>query len=187
MLLKSNYSMRREHFLICRSTQIIARSRPDVGILITSDFQTRGEGTFAKTWISHMGNMFGTYVFPGIDRAFSQYLYIAVAIAITDFLLEIGITAKIKMPNDIMVDGAKLAGTLIENYGDRVLIGIGINVREKAHTTQPTTCIHDTLNIRFDTDALWGMLSGHICSAIGMLSIGDVDAILDKINKELLL
>ena len=36
--------------------------------------------------------------------------------------------ARIKWPNDILVDGAKIAGILLERTGDAVVVGIGINV-----------------------------------------------------------
>lgn len=38
--------------------------------------------------------------------------------------------ARIKWPNDILVDGAKIAGILLERSGDAVVVGIGINVRD---------------------------------------------------------
>lgn len=36
--------------------------------------------------------------------------------------------ARIKWPNDILVDGAKIAGILLERSGDAIIVGIGVNV-----------------------------------------------------------
>lgn len=38
--------------------------------------------------------------------------------------------ARIKWPNDILIDGAKIAGILLERVGDAIVIGIGINVAD---------------------------------------------------------
>ncbi|SCW68463.1 BirA family transcriptional regulator, biotin operon repressor / biotin-[acetyl-CoA-carboxylase] ligase [Sphingobium faniae] len=38
--------------------------------------------------------------------------------------------ARIKWPNDVLVDGAKIAGILLERVGDAVVVGIGINVKD---------------------------------------------------------
>jgi BirA family biotin operon repressor/biotin-[acetyl-CoA-carboxylase] ligase len=40
-----------------------------------------------------------------------------------------GITPELKWPNDLLVDGAKLAGVLAESAGGAVVVGIGLNVR----------------------------------------------------------
>jgi BirA family transcriptional regulator, biotin operon repressor / biotin---[acetyl-CoA-carboxylase] ligase len=41
-----------------------------------------------------------------------------------------GVTARIKWPNDVLVDGRKVAGVLAEKRGDAVVLGIGINVNQ---------------------------------------------------------
>lgn len=38
--------------------------------------------------------------------------------------------ARIKWPNDILVDGAKIAGILLERTGDAIIVGIGLNVTD---------------------------------------------------------
>lgn len=51
--------------------------------------------------------------------------------------------AQIKWPNDILVDGAKIAGILLERSGDAVVVGIGINVTSHpAGLDRPVTSLH---------------------------------------------
>jgi BirA family biotin operon repressor/biotin-[acetyl-CoA-carboxylase] ligase len=43
-----------------------------------------------------------------------------------------GVAARLKWPNDVLIDGRKVAGILLERHADAVLVGIGINVAQRA-------------------------------------------------------
>jgi len=66
---------------------------------------------------------------------FAFWLSAAVAIGVREALSEFGINAKVKWPNDIMVDDSKIGGILIENATsgstlDRSIVGIGLNINQ---------------------------------------------------------
>jgi BirA family transcriptional regulator, biotin operon repressor / biotin---[acetyl-CoA-carboxylase] ligase len=60
----------------------------------------------------------------------SQLLSLAAGLALFDAVLVAapGSPVMLKWPNDLLLDGAKLAGTLLERAGDRIVLGFGINL-----------------------------------------------------------
>lgn len=106
---------------------------PD-GSVVLAEEQTKGRGRFDRTWVSPAGrNLYLTLVMrPALDclRSLSIVTPLAVALAIEDCT---GLSPRIKWPNDVLINGRKLSGILIESEvsGPSVkyaLIGTGINV-----------------------------------------------------------
>lgn len=100
--------------------------------------QSSGRGRFRRSWVSHHGNLYVSFIFHVPEERDPRLSY-AVAVAIAETIASFGIHPTIKWPNDIMVDGKKIAGTLIEYSGDFVVVGIGINVN-----TNPTVDRYQT-------------------------------------------
>ncbi len=123
------------------STNDLARERQYVhGDLLMADVQTEGRGQRGNTWMSAPGEnlTFSLVVEPGFLPARNQFLLSeCAALATVDALALLGVDAQVKWPNDIYVDGKKIAGILIENdiLGDnlcRSVIGVGLNVNQTA-------------------------------------------------------
>ena len=120
------------------STMDVARgeaeaSAPD-GTVVLAEEQTKGRGRFDRVWVSPEGkNLYLTLIIrPPLERLRSLSIVapLAVALAIED---STGLTPRIKWPNDVLMNGRKLSGILVESEiaGESVeyaLIGIGINV-----------------------------------------------------------
>jgi BirA family biotin operon repressor/biotin-[acetyl-CoA-carboxylase] ligase len=105
--------------------------------VLLAERQTAGRGRGARRWHSPAGgNVYLSlgWRFRGLGTEASA-LPLAVAVAVSESLAAAGVQgAGIKWPNDILVDGCKLAGILVESQArgasDTVVItGIGINVR----------------------------------------------------------
>ena len=94
--------------------------------IICAAAQYAGRGRYRRKWVSHHGNLYASFIFRCVER--DPRLSYAVAVAIIDTLASYGISANIKWPNDILLDGKKVAGVLIEYAGRFVIVGIGINV-----------------------------------------------------------
>ncbi len=96
------------------------------GDVFAADYQSAGRGRIGHKWVSPPGvNLMCSIVLDveGIDLLRASTLPLAVGLAVrrvTGGLL--------KWPNDILVDGRKIAGILCERHGDRVVCGIGVNV-----------------------------------------------------------
>ena len=94
--------------------------------VICAAAQYAGRGRYRRKWVSHHGNLYASFIFKSPER--DPRLSYSVAVAIVDTLSSYGINASIKWPNDILLDGKKVAGVLIEYAGRFVIVGIGINV-----------------------------------------------------------
>ena len=103
-----------------------------VPLLILADHQTHGKGRYSNVWNDEKRkSVLMTIVETNfiINNASVGLISHLVALTVCLALKEI-VTfqeIKIKWPNDIMLDGKKIAGILIEQKGENILIGIGIN------------------------------------------------------------
>ena len=102
--------------------------------------QTRGRGRSGRSWQSAPGNLAATLLFaPGCPLGILHQLSLLTGVAVHDGISDLTREASaaagqlaLKWPNDILVDGAKLGGILIESttFGATTVaaIGIGVNV-----------------------------------------------------------
>jgi len=101
---------------------------------ITADEQTGGRGRLNRTWFSPKGvNIYLTYFFTADKKGGSlNNLAQVFALSIGKVLDQQGLKPQIKWPNDILINGKKIAGILCETVDlhDRfgVILGAGINV-----------------------------------------------------------
>ena len=107
------------------------------GTTILTKRQENGRGQLGTTWHTAPGKnlILSTVIFPMLKNERAFYLNIAVSLAVNRTLKDVGITSKVKWPNDIYVDGNKIAGILIENQiqGKQIhssIIGLGLNVNQ---------------------------------------------------------
>jgi BirA family biotin operon repressor/biotin-[acetyl-CoA-carboxylase] ligase len=136
----------------CHSTNDIAAELVQSGIgqegiVVITDYQTKGRGQRGTEWHSDAGLnlMFSVILKPGIVPIEQQFLISqSVALAIHDTVQFHTESAKIKWPNDIYAAGRKLSGTLIENsiQGTAIshsIVGIGININQLSFTSKATS------------------------------------------------
>jgi BirA family biotin operon repressor/biotin-[acetyl-CoA-carboxylase] ligase len=104
------------------STMAAARDLP-VGDVVVADHQTAGRGRLDRRWDAAPGAaLLATFVLP-FDRLAVFRCGVAAAEAC-------GAEVRLKWPNDLMLEGRKLGGILAEGRPpDRMLVGIGINLR----------------------------------------------------------
>lgn len=124
------------------STQVYAQETIRAGngadrTIILADAQSAGRGRYRRTWVSHHGNLYASFIYKAEHR--DPRLSYAVAVAVAESLISFGINPAIKWPNDILIDGKKISGVLIEYAKDFVIVGIGINI-----TTNPTVRSYQT-------------------------------------------
>jgi BirA family biotin operon repressor/biotin-[acetyl-CoA-carboxylase] ligase len=107
--------------------------------MVIADSQTAGRGQRGNSWESEQGkNLTFTLLYKpqGIAPREQFAISEAAALAVADFLVESGMEAKVKWPNDIYAGDRKISGILIEHalMGQTIQhtrIGIGLNVNQR--------------------------------------------------------
>lgn len=108
------------------------------GIVIQALTQTKGRGRHGNEWSSPMGNLYMSALLrPECPAQVAGQLSFVVAVALSaamDEVLADGHVKTLKWPNDILIDGKKTAGILLESsinklgMVDHVVVGMGVNI-----------------------------------------------------------
>ncbi len=106
---------------------LVSTSRAVDNTVVMADTQTAGRGRYRRTWVSPVGNLYASFIYRIEER--DPKLSYGVAVAIAETLIAFGMHPQIKWPNDILIDGKKISGVLIEYAKNFVIIGIGINIK----------------------------------------------------------
>jgi BirA family transcriptional regulator, biotin operon repressor / biotin---[acetyl-CoA-carboxylase] ligase len=150
-----------------------ARDGEENGLWIVARHQTAGRGSRGRTWIGQDGNLFSSLLLVepaevGILGELTFVFALAVRDTLFELFLERGLQAAIflKWPNDVLVDGEKISGILLESHEiarRRILIaGIGINCAgHPENVTWPATDLRAS-GVEITSDALFVRLSGHV-------------------------
>ncbi len=115
----------------CESTQRELPPDAPEGAVVATDEQTAGRGRRGRTWFAAAGTslLFSINLRPSVPTHRLPELSIVAGLSCADAIHDVtGLTPDIKLPNDLLVGGRKLAGILAEARDDRVVLGIGINV-----------------------------------------------------------
>ena len=119
--------------------RLAERGAPE-GMVVLAEEQTRGRGRFNREWVSPPGRNLTLSVIlrPPLQRM--QFLTMAASVALADAIREsAGLDATIKWPNDVRVNGRKVAGVLVEarsgGADGYAILGVGLNVN---HDPTPT-------------------------------------------------
>lgn len=106
----------------------LARADAPHGTVVVAEYQSAGRGRRGTHWSAPVGSSILASLILRPEKHLSPHVLAIYSGAIVASALDIlGISAKVKWPNDIMVNDLKVAGILIETTGDAVVIGIGIN------------------------------------------------------------
>jgi len=129
--------MERRHLAECGSTNTEALSHLREGggaLLVSATRQTAGRGRLGRAWQSDGAALTFSIALPMPSELDLSGLSLAVGCTVADVLDASGERIRLKWPNDLFLDGAKLGGILIETVplaGERrgVVIGVGINLQ----------------------------------------------------------
>ena len=118
------------------STQDEARRRAQAGdreFVVVAGEQTGGHGRRGRDWTSPPGNLYATLVTrPGFAPSYLPAASLIAATSLCEAIEELApapLPLAVKWPNDVLLDGRKLAGLLLEMTRDAVLVGCGVNLR----------------------------------------------------------
>jgi BirA family biotin operon repressor/biotin-[acetyl-CoA-carboxylase] ligase len=115
----------------------IARKNFEEGFIIVAEKQTNSYGRIKRTWSSNAGGLwFSILLKPSIRPDEAPKLTLILSIALKRTLKEYKVDSEIKWPNDVFVNGRKIAGVLVEMSAEQdrinwIVAGIGININNK--------------------------------------------------------
>jgi BirA family transcriptional regulator, biotin operon repressor / biotin---[acetyl-CoA-carboxylase] ligase len=139
--------------------------------------QSAGRGRRGRVWVSEPGNLYASLVLaePAPPERFPQLSFVA-ALAVHDAVSRSnpGISARLtlKWPNDLLIDGEKFAGILIEGEGTAVAIGIGVNCfHHPSGTAFPATDLA-AAGMRATPESVFAPLSAAMTSRLGQWNRG---------------
>lgn len=122
---------------------------------VVSAEQNSGRGRRGRTWVSPKGNLYSSLLLSENLKvedciALSYIAGVSLMDSIYSFdRVDNSVDITIKWPNDILINGAKASGILLEtkkiNNRNVVVVGIGLNILTKPEIdAYPTTCLHDS-------------------------------------------
>lgn len=106
------------------STNTTARDY-SAGTIVMAETQTGGRGRYGRIWQSPKGNLYVSFVFES-NPLRDKYLSFLTGLALAESLPEFNV--RLKWPNDVLLDGKKVAGILLETFENKIIVGIGVNL-----------------------------------------------------------
>jgi BirA family transcriptional regulator, biotin operon repressor / biotin---[acetyl-CoA-carboxylase] ligase len=144
------------------NTELLTRAAAGAasGACVAAEIQTAGRGRRGRVWQSQFASSLTFSLLWRFEKGAAALggLSLVVGLALVRALRRAGVNnAMLKWPNDVIVNGEKLAGILIETQGDMLgptaaVIGVGLNVHLsqalKKSIDQPTTDVASHLNVQ---------------------------------------
>jgi BirA family biotin operon repressor/biotin-[acetyl-CoA-carboxylase] ligase len=133
--------------------------------------QTAGHGREGRPWESPPGNLFVSVLAPpALAPASVLVLPLAVGVAVAEAVEEHGVKAALKWPNDLIAEGGKLGGILVEALSgatgpEALVVGIGVNLALDP-ATLPASLREGVTSVR----ALAGRAPGAVDAAAAVLA-----------------
>jgi BirA family biotin operon repressor/biotin-[acetyl-CoA-carboxylase] ligase len=119
-----------------------AKNKENDGLAIFAEEQTAGRGRAGTKWHSSRGDSILCSIVLTESKCNAELLSLTCAVAVAETIGKVArFEAKIKWPNDIILNGKKVAGILLEskpnNGGSVYILGIGINCHQEKDSFPP--------------------------------------------------
>lgn len=111
-----------------------ARAGGAEGSVLVAECQTAGRGRLDRTWDAppRSALTFSVLLRPTVAAVQWSWLPLLAAVAVAQPLARTGcLDVRLKWPNDVLINGRKVAGILAEKVDDSVVLGIGLNVLQR--------------------------------------------------------
>jgi BirA family biotin operon repressor/biotin-[acetyl-CoA-carboxylase] ligase len=115
------------------TSKYLMSNKFSTGTIAVASEQTAGRGKHGAKWAAPKGGLWFSFVVNRKVKRPYDFVILSSA-AVCEALATLKVKAQIKWPNDILVNGKKICGMLVENdsYNGKVVTGIGINVNNSA-------------------------------------------------------
>jgi BirA family transcriptional regulator, biotin operon repressor / biotin---[acetyl-CoA-carboxylase] ligase len=133
--LRGRFGREYVYFASCPSTQRLLQPDAPEGSVAVADEQTEGRGRLGRRWDAPPGTsiLCSVQLRPPIEAARFPELTVVGAESCSEAIQAVtGLEPALKHPNDVLIGGRKVAGSLGEAGEGRIVLGIGINVNVRA-------------------------------------------------------
>jgi BirA family transcriptional regulator, biotin operon repressor / biotin---[acetyl-CoA-carboxylase] ligase len=176
----------RRHLRETTSTNELARTLAAEGVphgtLVTTGFQTAGRGRQGRTWTAPAGR---ALLLSLVVREPDPLLPLRAGLAVADLA---GPGALVKWPNDVLLDGRKVAGVLVEARPQEgwAVVGIGVNAAVEPDELPPELNAGTLGRRPHELETALGELLGHLAKRLAepadeiLAALRTRDALLDR-------
>lgn len=172
------------------STNEYAKKRAaeeEEGTLIIADVQKKGHGRRSREWASPRGGIWMSIILkPDVHPRHLIKMIFMGAVAVVEALEALGVEARIKWPNDILVNGKKICGILAEGkYSesemDYIILGIGLNVNIESDALPPeATSLKEVLGVKLPLMEVFKVLMDKLEHWYNVFKKEEYDTILNR-------
>ncbi|VFQ47512.1 biotin--[acetyl-CoA-carboxylase] ligase [Desulfoluna butyratoxydans] len=160
---------------------------PEWGSVLAAS-QWAGKGQLGRQWHSPTGNIYGTIRLPSSALLEVDCLPLLVGYALVTALGSIGVQAKLKWPNDLVMGNKKVGGILIEEKGGVRMVGVGINLtsnppeeRLRSDNALAAACLKDFGHKGLSPLSLWQHLVTTTRDSLRTFTSSDLPELMAKI------
>ena len=169
--------------------KFLANHSAEDGTVLISEIQTKARGRSGKKWEAPDGGIWMSLILrPQVPPAKIGLITLATGVAIAKSIRSLGLDAKIKWPNDVLIHGDKISGVLTEvnatfNEIDWVVVGIGIdsniNLEDFSEDVRAgTTTLTEELPAEIDENELIAIFLNEFEKVYQLYKDGEIEAIL---------
>lgn len=140
------------------------RRAPEQPRVLAAWEQSAGRGRHGRSWQAAPGSaVLLSVAVPWPDARVESAVTLACGVAVVEVLRAQGVEAGLKWPNDVLLQGRKLAGLLTEMALDSMqrrtlVVGLGLNLRLSQHVSSEiaiAAALSEVLNLDADSNAAW--------------------------------
>lgn len=159
------------------------------GTVLISEIQTNARGRLGKKWEAPEGGVWMSLILrPQVPPARIGLITLATGVAIAKSIRSLGVDARIKWPNDVLIYGKKISGVLTEvnatfNEIDWIVVGIGIDSNLKLEDFSEdirigTTTLTEELPTKVDENELIAIFLNEFEKVYELYKDGEIETIL---------
>jgi BirA family biotin operon repressor/biotin-[acetyl-CoA-carboxylase] ligase len=155
------------------------------GLVVTATAQTAGRGQYGRVWQAPPGSsiLMSVLLFPPSEMRRPSILTAWAADSVCDAIARAtGISASIKWPNDVLIDGRKVCGILCEAGAQHIVAGIGLNLNQSTAdfekmTLPDATSLSICAGRLFEVAEMTSLLIACLDQRYSQLTRGDIAAV----------